>query len=26
MPITFVFALSQIGLLKKYEVSTSERG
>lgn len=26
MPITFVFALSQIGLLKKYEISTSERG
>jgi intracellular septation protein len=24
MPITFVFALCQIGLLKKYEVSTSE--
>lgn len=24
MPITFVFALFQIGLLKKYEVSTSE--
>ncbi|HVJ76401.1 MAG TPA: septation protein A [Hyphomicrobium sp.] len=26
MPITFVFALAQIGLLKKYEISTSERG
>ena len=24
MPITFVFALCQIGLLKKYELSTSE--
>ncbi len=24
MPITFVFALAQIGLLKKYEISTSE--
>lgn len=26
MPITFVFALAQIGLLKKYEISTSESG
>jgi intracellular septation protein len=26
MPITFVFALAQIGILKKYEISTSERG
>ena len=26
MPITFVFALAQIGILKKYELSTSERG
>jgi intracellular septation protein len=26
MPITFVFALAQIGLLKKYEISASERG
>lgn len=26
MPITFVFALAQIGLLKRYEISASERG
>jgi intracellular septation protein len=26
MPITFVFALAQIGILKKYEITTSERG
>jgi intracellular septation protein len=26
MPITFVFALAQIGLLKKYEATTSGRG
>jgi intracellular septation protein len=26
MPITFVFALAQIGVLKKYEISTSESG
>ena len=25
MPITFIFALAQIGILKKYELSTSER-